>query len=189
MEEDRLQQQEQAVTDTANIHRSALELGPRQRPTTQMLEEFEQSATCARLFFFEGTGADAHHDLFPGETATTNLEPLKFCNADAVNDDCDSNADTVDSALPLSTPKALNDLTIRDRLQSFSAAHSASVTISACASCGIKEIGVQFESIPLANIACLFTEGECGRVEVWRRERTPTLSPESTDSLYHPRQR
>jgi len=151
----RAEMQQQALTASMNLN-------PGERPTPEMLQQFEQNATSAQLFFAESSGFDVHKDCFDGEVANVRLDPVPFDNnASPVNDNDEASVTTDDSAVSdvAALPPDRKDWTVKDRLRAYNDAMGPEVVISACASCGIKEIGVQYKCIPLRDIHCLFTEG------------------------------
>ena len=75
MNQAREQQRQQRFDAAVANQQAARDLSPQRRPTTEMLAQFEQNSSCAQLFFAEATGFDVHHDVFPGEVASVNLEP------------------------------------------------------------------------------------------------------------------
>ena len=150
----------EADAHDVTVHEAALALGPLQRPSLDMLHQFEQSAVCAQLFFAEGSGFDVHNDCFEGEVASLHLDPVPFARNDntTVEQSSQSSDGIGDGERIL--PQRAKDWEISERLLAYHRAMGPDISISACASCGIKELGVEYKSIPVDQIDCLYTEGE-----------------------------
>ena len=150
----------EADAHDVTVHEAALALGPLQRPSLDMLHQFEQSAVCAQLFFAEGSGFDVHNDCFEGEVASLHLDPVPFARNDntTVEQSSQSSDGIGDGERIL--PQHAKDWEISERLLAYHRAMGPDISISACASCGIKELGVEYKSIPVDQIDCLYTEGE-----------------------------
>jgi hypothetical protein len=157
------EQRQQARTEVQQQALAAsMNLNPGERPTPEILLQFEQNATAAQLFFADSCGFDVHKDVFDDEVANVRLDPVPFDNhASPVNDNDEVSVTTDDSAVSdvPALPPDRKHWTSKDRLRAFNDAMGPDIAISACASCGIKEPGTQYKCIPLSDIHCLFTEG------------------------------
>ena len=154
------QQAESLARQDAQSASTNLDLG--ERPTLDMLDQYELCAAAAQFRFAEASGFDVHRDCF-GEDPSTHLDPVSFdCNrtTPAVVSDHESiyTEDSEVADVP-ELSKNRKDWSVKDRLRAYNEVMGPNAATSACASCGTREIGKPHKCIALSEIDCLYTEG------------------------------
>jgi hypothetical protein len=154
------QQAESLARQDAQSASTNLDLG--ERPTLDMLDQYELCAAAAQFRYAEASGFDVHRDCF-GEDPSTHLDPVSFdCNrtTPAVVSDHESiyTEDSEVADVP-ELSKNRKDWSVKDRLRAYNEVMGPNAATSACASCGTREIGKPHKCIALSEIDCLYTEG------------------------------
>ena len=114
------------------------------KPSTEVLKEYETNAHAARLFLYDHTAFDIHGDHFDGYN-------------------CGNPFSGDVSSLKKMNP--VEEETIKSRCKKFLNEMQPDLSISKCASCGVKRLGDVFQLLPLHKLGKLLLDPRTARAK------------------------